>query len=545
MVVAAELWRAAFTHPRHAFVTVGTHLAVASTHALGALALAVALSGIATRHSATIAAGLAAVLGLALVRAAFGEVEANAAGRLGATVAGTLRDRALAATAVPTRLHDVSARDGRTLTTLVDGVDGVDAYVTRYLPVAVTVVVVTPAVLVAVAVLSPLAGAAAFVGVALALAGPMAWRRAMRSREPRHWDSYERLAADLLDALRSMATVRALGATRDLRDSLGARSDALHRATVGAMRISLVDTAIVDLAVQGGYVVAVALAATGAGDSHPLALYAVLLLASEAFRPVRDLAREWHAGFLGMSALPGLRAAGAFDPVAEPAAPQQPGATRGARLAFSGVRFRYPDAAEDVLGGVDLDLRPGALHALTGESGAGKSTLLDLALGHLTPTSGTVLVGDTAPEAGCLAVVSQHPVLFHGTVRANLAAGAHAPSDTDLRRAAAAAGARDVVAALGLDGMIAEAGSSLSGGQRQRLAVARALASDRPALLADEPTSALDDGNARRVLAALRDAARDRVVVVVTHRIDLLEPEDEVLRLTGGCVVTECREAAR
>nr|MDT0527092.1 ABC transporter ATP-binding protein [Streptomyces sp. DSM 41633] len=117
-------------------------------------------------------------------------------------------------------------------------------------------------------------------------------------------------------ALQGMATLRAAGAVGRVRERLEKRSAALHRATVAKLRVSLVDTGLTDLAVQGGTVAAVLVACSSAatGRTATTGTYLLLLLASECFRPVRDLSREWHAGYLGVSAADGIAALRTAEP---------------------------------------------------------------------------------------------------------------------------------------------------------------------------------------------------------------------------------------
>ncbi|MGW5339327.1 ATP-binding cassette domain-containing protein [Rhodococcus pyridinivorans] len=177
----------------------------------------------------------------------------------------------------------------------------------------------------------------------------------------------------------------------------------------------------------------------------------------------------------------------------------------------------------------------GVLTAIIGPSGAGKSTLFDVLLGFLTPESGTVELDGESLRAGDIAVVSQRPVLFTGTIRDNLTVTGET-TDADLVDACRAAGILDEILALpyGFDSRVAEAGLSLSGGQRQRLALARALLTRRPVLLVDEPTSALDPARAAEVMETLRHAAADRIVVMITHRPESLSGVNEQFRLEHG-----------
>jgi ATP-binding cassette subfamily C protein CydD len=533
MMIVPELWREARRHPWLLSVSILLLLLVFATHLLQALALAWSLAAFVRGDAAGAVAGIGAILAIGLTRVLLTLVQGDAAARLGGRVREDLRGAAVAAALVPERLHDATLRDGSTQLALGDGIDGTDAYVSKYIPAVVQRLV---------AVLSPLIALCVAAGILLAVLGPLLWKRMLARRGFEHWDSYEALSGDLLESLRGMSTLRALGDVPATRARLHTRSEALRLATERVMRSSLAETAITDFAVQAGVVIAAGLAVVSVLTGQPPAVevYALLLLSSEAFRPVRELSRHWHAGFLGLTAVPGLAALGAFrrSPEMVPEAETVP-ATGGEVLRISGLSYRYPGADHDVLRGIDLRAARGEVHAIAGPSGAGKSTLFDLVLGFLPATAGTVELDGRPLQPSDVAVVSQRPVLFAGTVRENVDlfdAGQEA-----LEGACAAAGVLDEIRAIpgGFDAMVAEAGTSLSGGQRQRLALARALLARRPVLLVDEPTSALDDRSALTVAETLERVAAERIVLMISHRPEALARVADVRVLRDGMLVKE------
>ena len=139
----------------------------------------------------------------------------------------------------------------------------------------------------------------------------------------------------------------------------------------------------------------------------------------------------------------------------------------------------------------------------------------------------------------CLGVVSQETVLFHDTVRANVAYGMPNASQADIERATRAANAHEFVAALprGYDSVVGERGTLLSGGQRQRLAIARAILRDPPILILDEATSALDTESERLVQAAIERLLEGRTVFVIAHRLSTVQRADQIVVLDQGSVV--------
>jgi len=200
-----------------------------------------------------------------------------------------------------------------------------------------------------------------------------------------------------------------------------------------------------------------------------------------------------------------------------------------------------------VLCQVSLRAQRGDVIALVGSSGAGKTTLVDLIPRFYEPTSGRILLDGidtrevTLPSLrGLIGIVSQDTVLFHDTVRNNIAYGAPGKyTDTQVEAAARAANAHAFITALpdGYDTILGERGTRLSGGQRQRLAIARALLSDPPILILDEATSALDTESERLVQGAIDRLLEGRTVFVIAHRLSTVQHATQILVLDRGAVI--------
>ncbi|MGV9499318.1 ABC transporter ATP-binding protein/permease [Streptomyces sp. NPDC003642] len=547
MIVHPELRRA--TRPARRPLLAATLLqgAVTLTHLAQAALLALALAGLARGDTGRLPWLLGAVLAVVAARAGLSLWQRRTATRAGARVRIALRDELLAHLGRLGPAHLTTARAGAVRTTLVDGVEGVDAYVSRYLPQLLVTLVVPPLVLAALAVAEPRALLGLVPALLLALAGPRAWDRLLAARGKEHWDTYEGLGADYLEALQGMPALRAAGAVGRSRARLEERSAALHRATVAKLRVSLVDTGITDLAIQGGTAAAALLACWSAvtGSTTATGTYLVLLLASECFRPVRDLAREWHAGYLGVSAADGLTALR----TAEPAVPDTGTAPAHWRtppeLRFDDVHFTYEGAPAPALHGVSFTARAGRTTAIVGPSGAGKSTLLALLLRHHDPQQGRITLDgrpttDYALDAlrQGIAVVSQETYLFHASIADNLRLARPGATHDELTRAARVAGIHDEISALpdGYATVLGERGATLSGGQRQRLALARALLADASVLVLDEATSAVDERREASILRELMSATRGRTVLVVAHRLAAVRHADRIVVLDEGWV---------
>lgn len=492
---------------------------------------------------------LAGVLGCGLFRLLLQQLHSRLAASLGAAVRHDLRQELARRLLSPGRLHDVSERYGARRLALTDGVDGVDSYIGQYIPHAVQLQLLCPVLLLGMAFFNPILAGVLSAAVVMAVGAPRLWGRLLAHRGKQHWDSYEGLSADYLEALQGMGTLKILHAVPRVRGRLRDRSGQLHRATVAAMRTSLADTALADFGIQAGLLSAAVLASLSAIGAVPSAdggdaasVYLMLLLSSEVFRPVRDLARQWHAAYLGLSALGRIDAAaggkGADAPTSAVPAVVANSRTAGQPriLAIDEVSFRYSEGAPWLLKGATAEIRSGGITALAGASGAGKSTLFDLLLGFIPSCTGGFRLDGGALLPEHISVVSQRSYLFPGTIRANLQAVAPDIDDDGLQEVLRRAGLREELRrwSAGLDTVLSESGRSVSGGQRQRLAVARALAADRPVLLLDEATSALNPALAAEVMEGIKEYARDRIVLMIAHRPEALAAADTVLHLSGG-----------
>jgi subfamily B ATP-binding cassette protein MsbA len=270
-----------------------------------------------------------------------------------------------------------------------------------------------------------------------------------------------------------------------------------------------------------------------------------LLLAGKLMVPAK-----WLGNFPA-TVQPGLAAAErAFELLDAPVEVlERPGARPAAAfretLRLEGVGFRY-GAGDPVLRDVSIELKPGQMVALVGPSGAGKSTLADLIPRFHDPTSGRITLDGVdlrelrlAELRALLGIVTQETILFHDTVRANIAYGMPGAPQEAVEAAARAANAHGFVGEMpqGYDTVLGEKGVRLSGGQRQRIAIARALLRNPPILILDEATSALDNESERLVQQAIDELVSHRTVLVIAHRLSTVRRADLIAVLDGGRVV--------
>ncbi|MFF9021632.1 thiol reductant ABC exporter subunit CydD [Streptomyces eurythermus] len=463
-----------------------------------------------------------------------------AAHRAGAAVKSELRGRLLdrAAALGPGWLS--GQRTGSLVTLATRGVDALDDYFSRYLPQLGLAVVVPVAVLARI-VTQDWVSAAIIVGtLPLIPLFMMLIGWATQSRMDRQWRLLSRLSGHFLDVVAGLPTLKVFGRAKAQAASIRRITGEYRQATLRTLRIAFLSSFALELLAT----LSVALVAVTIGmrlvhgDMDLYTGLVILVLAPEAYLPLRQVGAQYHAAAEGLAAAEEI-----FSVLETPVPVSGTGAVPAGAVAFEDVSVRYPGRSSDAVTGVSFRVEPGETVALVGPSGAGKSTLLSVLLGFVRPTGGRVRVGgadlaglDLEEWRSRIAWVPQRPHLYAGTIAENVRLARPGADDGAVRRALRDAGAWEFVAALpdGIDTVLGEDGAGLSAGQRQRLALARAFLADRPVLLLDEPTAALDGVTEGDVVAAVRRLAAGRTVLLVVHRPALLGVADRVVRLGGA-----------
>ncbi|MFE2472249.1 thiol reductant ABC exporter subunit CydD [Streptomyces mirabilis] len=480
---------------------------------------------------------------VAIGRAVVSWLTELAAHRASAAVKSELRGRLLerAAALGPGWLS--GQRTGSLVALATRGVDALDDYFSRYLPQLGLAVVVPVAVLARIVTEDWVSAAIIVVTLPLipvfmALIG---W--ATRSQMDRQWRLLSRLSGHFLDVVAGLPTLKVFGRAKAQAESIRRITGEYRQATMRTLRIAFLSSFALELLAT----ISVALVAVTIGmrlvhgDMDLYVGLVVLVLAPEAYLPLRQVGAQYHA------AAEGLAAAEEIFSVLETPVP-----TTGSLVApegeigFEGVTVRYPGRSGDAVSDVSFTVEPGETVALVGPSGVGKSTLLNVLLGFVEPVAGRVRIGgvdlaeaDVEEWRSRVAWVPQRPHLYAGSIAENVRLARLDADDAAVRRALADAGALEFVDALpdGVGTVLGEDGSGLSAGQRQRLALARAFLADRPVLLLDEPTASLDGATEAEVVAAVHRLAVGRTVLLVVHRPALLEVADRVVRLEAAASV--------
>ena len=473
---------------------------------------------------------------LTAVRAGLAYLQETAAARASAVVKSQLRDGLLrrAVEGGPSWLSE--HRTGEITQLATRGVEALDAYFARYLPQLVLTAITSPMFVVAIWATDWISGLVIALTLPIVLLFMVLAGLSAQRRTNEQWRTLERLSNHFLDVVEGLTTLRVFGRARAQRRAVESVTHEYRRTTMGVLRLSFLSSFVLELFASLSVAIVavqVGLRLIGGNIELEIALI-VLLLAPEAFQPLRTLGASYHAAAEGRAVTQRI-----LDILDEPAPPRpnQPVPAAVEFVAVDDVTVRRTDTALCTLAPISFGLRTGEVVALVGPSGCGKSTLLSVMLGFLKPCGGTVWMDDVSVAGadhqswlGHIAWMPQRPTLLAETVAGNIRLGAPDATDDEVESAMAKAACENIDPRR----RIAQSGADLSAGERQRIALARCfLRAERGAslLLLDEPTAHLDAPTEQRTLAAIRQLSVGRFVLMVAHRPSPIHFADRIVEV--------------
>ncbi|WFU07887.1 thiol reductant ABC exporter subunit CydD [Rhizobium sp. CB3090] len=493
-----------------------------------------------------------AILALGFVRAALDAAGGRVAFRTARGELTSRRNRAVAALAARSPLDIGKPASGLAASVVGEQAEAIVPYLARFQPVRMKASAVPLVTLACVLTISWVAGlillvSAPLIPIFMALIG---WRA--KAASEKQLAETGGLNAFLLDRLRGLATIRALGAVDVTAIRLRADADSLRRRTMAVLKIAFLSSAVLELfaalgvAATAVYIGFSLLGSIDIGMWHGRLTLTqglfILLLAPAFFEPLREFSAVWHDranGEAALAALDALSSQGSAildgdeqdvsDSRMVPAAPS---------VEIDGLVFRYTPDRPAAIGNLCLDVAAGEHVALWGASGSGKTTILSLIAGLAPREAGMIRIGgipladnNAASLRRRMAWIGQRPHIFSGSLKRNVSLGRADIDDSAIEDALRTVRLDSVIAANEI-AAVGESGLGLSGGEALRLALARVAANHEAGIiLADEPTAHLDAVTAAEVTEALLALAKGRTLIVATHDPLLASRLNRTIRL--------------
>lgn len=441
-------------------------------------------------------------------------------------------------------------KTGEVASTVLQGVDALDAYFGQFLPQVILAAVLPLVILLVVFPMDLLTGivfvvTAPLIPLFMVLIGKMS-----DAVTRRQWLGLQRMGDFLLDSIRGLKTLLLLGRSRDRLAQIRRVSEDYRTVTLNVLKVTFLSAFTLEMiATIATAVVAVEIGLRllyGWIDFQHA--FFILLLAPEFYLPLRNLSMRYHAAMTGVTAAVSIYAV--LDAPEPPklvvSLPQVQPDFAVQELRLQEVAYRYENSSRVALQEVSFTFQPGKRYALVGENGAGKSTVFSLLLRFAQPSAGMIAVGGQdyltwEPQEWRKAIswVSQKPSIFNASLLENVRLFEETYSEQQVIRALEQARLGHLLNTLpnGLQTPLLEMGERLSSGERQRLAIARAFLKDGSLLLLDEPTSYLDVQASREFYTALDELMHNRTTLLIAHHLPVMKLVDELLVLRGGRLV--------
>lgn len=440
--------------------------------------------------------------------------------------------------------YQQKARTSEVVQLAVEGVDQLEVYFGSYLP-QLCYSLLAPLTLFAVLSFVSLPCAVIlFLCVPLIPITIVAVQRFAKKLLGKYWGEYTSLGDSFLENLQGLTTLKIYQADACRHQMMNEQSERFRKITMKVLSMQLNSIIVMDLIAYGGAALGIILAVWQfqAGKLSLFGALLVILLAAEFFLPMRLLGSYFHIAMNGMAAADKLFAL--LD---------LPDAQTGSRafpndctMVCKDLHFGY-EADREILEGIDFSVRPGDFAALVGESGCGKSTLAAILMGRIRGFQGELTISgisilDIGEEAltANITYVGHQSYLFRGTIRDTLKMGNAEATDTDFWRVLEQVKLADFLREQqGLDTQLEENGVNFSGGQRQRLAVARALLHDTPIYIFDEATSNIDVESENAIMEQIKELARNKTVILISHRLANVAEADWIYVLRQGILAEQ------
>ncbi len=444
-------------------------------------------------------------------------------------------------------IYAKSVQSGRLSTTLLKGVEALDAYYSQYIP-QIFFALFTP-LLIAGTIMpdDPISGGILLLTAPLIPLFMILIGKSASAMTEKQWKTMSRMSGFFLDVLQGLPTLKLFAQSKRQHDAIEESGESFRHATMRVLKVAFLSSLTLELVGTIGtaiIAVGIGLRLMAGQLTFQHALF-VLILTPDFYLPLRQLGTKFHAGMEGVSASKEIFAI--LDQNVPATVQQTPFAVQesaGKRpILFSDVSYTYPGGSRAALEGINITIPAGKTTAIIGPSGAGKSTLINLLLRFQEPGEGGITIDGNPIHAIPLEAwhkqiswVPQHPYLFNATLRENILLAKPEASAEEMEGALKRSGLTTFIGSLpsGLETMIGEQGARLSGGEGQRVALARAFLKNAPLLILDEPTSHTDPELEAALRSSIQELMRGRTTVIIAHRLETIRSADQIIVVSQG-----------
>lgn len=491
-------------------------------------------------------------LAMALIgRAYFSYVNGKAGVKLAARAKADFRKELLGKYARNPLLGSLKGQSGEKVSVLLDAVDEVDDYFSKYYPQIIQTSIVPLMIIIAIFYYNWVSGliilvTSPFIPIFMIIIG-----KATQKKSEEQLEKLAQFSGKFLDILQGLTTLKLLGRAKEKREVIRTSSLDYRDSTMTVLKIAFVSSLMLEFISM----LAIALVALEVGlrlviyeNLTFFTAFFVLILVPEYFNFLKELGSAFHSGRGSMGAAKNI-----IKELEEKEQPVKwgklslPEGSEPPIIELKNVHFQYGGEGEFQLKNITASIPPKSNVAVIGRSGSGKTTLLHLLSGMILPAKGDILVnGKMLYEYkemdwyDHLSYISQNPYLFAGTIKENITVGGKGDVSTaEIRQAANKAGILEMINSLedGFDTKVGEGGRGLSGGEKQRIALARAFLKKPSIILFDEPTVGLDLHTERILQRSMKELAESSTVITVAHRLHTIRKAEQILFLSGGELV--------
>ncbi|WP_432363769.1 thiol reductant ABC exporter subunit CydD [Sporosarcina sp. UB5] len=479
-------------------------------------------------------------------RTAFTYVSGRSGVKMATTAKGRYREALLGKFSTNPMQASLEGQSGEKVSVMLDTVDGIDSYFSKYVPQVIQSIVIPLMILVVIFIEHATTGiiilvTAPFIPIFMVIIG-----KKTNAKAEEQLDKMAAFSGKFLDTLQGLTTLKLFGRSAEQKEAIEKSSLNFREATMVVLKTAFLNSFVLEfisMLSMGLIALEVAIRMIVYHHISFFTGFLMLILAPEFFAKLKELGSAFHSGRESMGAANKLESE--LAEIAEPVTfgEERLGNDRPPEIELVSASFSYGEDAF-TLRNLSTTIRPYEQVAIVGKTGSGKSTLLHMIAGLVSISEGEVIVNGKSRARyreddwfNQLSYISQDPYLFSGTIAENIAIGGRKDATREhIELAGEKAGIAELVESLekGYDTPIGEAGRGLSGGEKQRVAIARAFLKRPSIILFDEPTTGLDLQTERILQASIRELAKESTVITVAHRLHTIKHADKILFLDDG-----------